>query len=371
MSIGIEKLFNEIYRKYGTELLTDSFFGAEARWAHDLEFLDYANYLHGMEIVFNASLNNYDEEERKDAIDKFLARRAAGLLMSTKDDMKPSDKLIAYCNEKRFPLMWVNYSAPFIDMLHESFDMLIYEDRNSRTREDAFKKAVMHPDDSDKYLGLMETDRFFSQGKYTVLIAGYEDGGKDATAELAEAFRCQISRNVTFPEGSTIVALLIGYTLTEIRNDLMLMSEERTNLRIAIGSTVDDPGEIRSSYDKAKMAFNMMPALKQRVMAYSDLGIYKMLYSIKDDSVAEEFIEETLGKLIKYDKDNKSDYMSVLESFMFNECLVSQTADDLFFHRNTIKYKLSAIRDILGYDVTLNENRFRIMMALNLMKIKN
>ncbi|MBQ0018186.1 MAG: helix-turn-helix domain-containing protein [Clostridiales bacterium] len=62
--------------------------------------------------------------------------------------------------------------------------------------------------------------------------------------------------------------------------------------------------------------------------------------------------------------------MAVLESFMANECLVTQTADDMFFHRNTIKYKLAAIRDILGYDITLNENRFRIMMAFYLMRIR-
>ena len=370
MSIEIKKLYNDIYQKYGTEILTKSLYGKEARWAHDLEFIDYVMYLHGEELVFNASLNNFSEEERRQAIDKLIARRAAGLLMSTADDKKPSAELIAYCESKHFPLLWVNYEAPFIDMLHESFDMLVYEDRNGRTREDAFKKAVMQSDEPDQYLGLMETDMFFSQGKYTVLIASSDDGGNESVEELSELFRCQITRNVTFPEGSTLVALLIGYTLPEIRSELQLMSEENGKIKIAIGATVDDPRDIRASYDKAKMAFCMMPALRQRIMAYSDLGIYKMLYEIKDNSAADEFIDETLGKLIRYDKENRTDYMTVLESFMNNECMVSQTADDMFFHRNTIKYKLAAIRDVLGYDMTLNANRFKIMMAFYLMKVK-
>ena len=95
-----------------------------------------------------------------------------------------------------------------------------------------------------------------------------------------------------------------------------------------------------------------------------------MLYEVKDNVMADEFVDETLGKLIKYDKENHSDYIMVLESFIRNECMVSQTAEDLFFHRNTIKYKLSAIHDILGYDISLNENRFKIMMAFYLMKIR-
>ncbi|MBQ0040856.1 MAG: helix-turn-helix domain-containing protein [Clostridiales bacterium] len=368
MSIEIKKLYNDIYQKYGAEILTKSLYGKEARWAHDLEFIDYVIYLHGEELVFNVSLNNFSEAERKRAIDKLISRRAAGLLMSTEDGKKPGEDLIAYCDSKHFPLLWVNYNAPFIDMLHESFDALVYEDRNSKTREDAFKKAVMHSEDSNQYLSLMETDVFFSNGKYTVLIAGYEDGGREAVAELSELFRCQITRNVTFPEGNTVVALLIGYTLPEIRSELQLMSEEKTKLRIAIGSTVEEARDIRSSYDKAKMAFCMMSALRQRVLAYSNLGIYKMLYEMKDSSVADEFVEETLGKLVRYDREHKTDYMAVLESFMNNECLVSQTADAMFFHRNTIKYKLAAIRDVLGYDVTLNENRFKIMMAFYLVR---
>lgn len=148
------------------------------------------------------------------------------------------------------------------------------------------------------------------------------------------------------------------------------MCKEEPNLRIAIGTTVDEPTEIRSSYDKAKLTLAMIPALRQQVMAYSDLGIYKMLYEIKDKELADEFIDEILGKLIRYDKKNHSDYMTVLESFMKNECMVSQTAEAMFFHRNTIKYKLAAIHEILGYDVTLNENRFKIMMAFYLIKIR-
>lgn len=138
-----------------------------------------------------------------------------------------------------------------------------------------------------------------------------------------------------------------------------------------IAETMGISEGIRNSYDKAKITFCMLPALEQRLLAYSDLGIYKMLYEIRNNVIADEFIEETLGKLIRYDEENTSDYMSVLESFMNNECMVSQTAEDMFFHRNTIKYKLAIIRDVLGYDVTMNENRFKIMMAFYLMKMKN
>lgn len=369
MSIEVEHLYNEIYKKYGAVLLTGSFYGSEAGWAHDLENIDYTIYLHGDELVFNVSMNSFTDKERKEAITKLIARRSAGLIMSTEDDRKPSKELVSFCDEKHFPLMWVNYNAPFIDMLHESFDLLVYEDRNSRTREEAFKNAVKYSGEPDKYLSLMETDSFFSQGKYTVLIAAAEDRNGDIQ-KISEMFAGHISRNVTFTEGNTLVVLLTGYTTQEIRSDVQHMMDGNAGMTIAIGETVESPREISSSYDKAKMAFCMMPALRQRAMAYSDLGIYKLLYSIRDSSSADEFIEETLGKLIKHDKKNRSDYMAVLESFIANECLVTQTADDMFFHRNTIKYKLSAIRDILGYDIMLNENRFRIMMAFYLMRIR-
>ena len=41
----------------------------------------------------------------------------------------------------------------------------------------------------------------------------------------------------------------------------------------------------------------------------------------------------------------------------------------LNFHKNTLKYKLAKIREILGYDITINENRMNIMLAFRIRKL--
>lgn len=76
-----------------------------------------------------------------------------------------------------------------------------------------------------------------------------------------------------------------------------------------------------------------------------------------------------LGKLVSYDLENETNYMELLEVFFENECHLANTADAMFFHKNTLKYKLAKIREILGYDILSNENRMNIMLALRIQKL--
>ena len=65
------------------------------------------------------------------------------------------------------------------------------------------------------------------------------------------------------------------------------------------------------------------------------------------------------------------EYVSLLETFFANECNLTQTAAALFFHKNTLKYKMNAIREILGYDIMSNENRMNIMISLSILRMGN
>lgn len=82
-----------------------------------------------------------------------------------------------------------------------------------------------------------------------------------------------------------------------------------------------------------------------------------------------DFYQNTLGKLKDFDRENKTSHMEILKIFFENECHLANTAEAMFFHKNTLKYKLAKIREILGYDILLNENRMKIMLALHIQKM--
>ena len=84
----------------------------------------------------------------------------------------------------------------------------------------------------------------------------------------------------------------------------------------------------------------------------------------------EEYVREVLGALIKYDKENDSDYVYILEKFFENECSILHTSKVLYCHKNTLTYKLNKIKEILEYDILENENRMRIMLAFHIIKMR-
>ncbi len=104
-------------------------------------------------------------------------------------------------------------------------------------------------------------------------------------------------------------------------------------------------------------------------MSYEELGIYKLLADIKEPGVYREFVEETLGPLMQHDKKKHTQYMKILETFFENDCSVLRASKALYCHKNTLNYKMNAIREILDYDIMSNENRVRIMMSFYILKL--
>ena len=106
--------------------------------------------------------------------------------------------------------------------------------------------------------------------------------------------------------------------------------------------------EIHLSFEKAYTAYQLTKtAIRTNLLCYDELGIYKILADVKEETVYPAFVQETLGVLMEY------------------------TAQALYCHKNTLSYKLDKIKKILGYDILKNENRVKIMVAIYILRLGN
>ena len=127
---------------------------------------------------------------------------------------------------------------------------------------------------------------------------------------------------------------------------------------------------IYKSYHQAVTAYKLLgKTIPENVVSYRDLGIYKLLSDRKEEEIYPEFVEETFGKLIKYDQENGTDYLQILTTYFENECSIINTARSMYCHKNTMTYKINKIKEILGYEILDNENRMKIMIAIHIMKL--
>ncbi len=124
-----------------------------------------------------------------------------------------------------------------------------------------------------------------------------------------------------------------------------------------IGKTYSDPTELFRSYQEAKVALELGMMLGMATPSFASLGLERILYH-HDVQELREYYSLVLGDLIRYDADNRGNLVETLEKLSIHQFDISKTAQSLFLHPNSLRYRLKKIEDILG--VSLDEMRVKL-----------
>jgi purine catabolism regulator len=101
-----------------------------------------------------------------------------------------------------------------------------------------------------------------------------------------------------------------------------------------------------------------------RLVAYADLGLYRVLHALRDTPELRAFYEQTLGLLVEYDRKTGQNLIETLEAFFSCHGNLSQTAMRLQLHRNSLLYRIGRIQEIGGVDLEDPEIRLSLQVAL-------
>ena len=373
MAVGLSRLYKEIYAEYEVELLTESCFGKKISWVHMVEDKEFTYLLHGGELIFNSGLNYDSEEGLKSFIDCLLKAQAGGLVVAVQQKDFITKKIIDYCNRIQFPLFRASWQTSYLEIMHRFSEMIISDERNETNLIAALKNAIYYPKDDKLYRNHFERNGYFDGKSYVISVLGFHDSKKrvdEYWRRLEKMLTYSLPGSVVYQEQDMLVVLSTGYEPDELQEEFQRFCQKEPELTVAIGSVNEQTRYIHNSYENAVTTYNLAGTVfNERILCYDNLGIYQILTDRNDEKIYSAFVETTLGKLIEYDEENNTEYVSLLETFFANECNLTQTAAALFFHKNTLKYKMNAIREILGYDIMSNENRMNIMISLAILRM--
>jgi DNA-binding PucR family transcriptional regulator len=99
------------------------------------------------------------------------------------------------------------------------------------------------------------------------------------------------------------------------------------------------------------------------VVAFDDLGLYRLLHAGHDDTEIEQYVREWLGRLLDYDSRHHTELTNTL--FHYLECggNYAATADALVIHRSTLRYRLRRIKDVGDVDLHDVDSRLNLHVA--------
>lgn len=145
----------------------------------------------------------------------------------------------------------------------------------------------------------------------------------------------------------------------------MFNSEALTNVRVAIGTIVNDIKGVSRSYKEANMALDVGKIFyaEKVVVTYSTLGIGRLIYQLPIN-LCEMFIDEVFGGDLSDEIDEE--ILNTINKFLDNNLNVSETSRQLYIHRNTLVYRIEKLQKATGMDVRNFDDAlsFRIAMMV-------
>jgi sugar diacid utilization regulator len=137
-------------------------------------------------------------------------------------------------------------------------------------------------------------------------------------------------------------------------------------------SRVADAGELTRAGAEARLACNVAEGdIERPLLSFDETGAYRLLLSAMSENPRElqRFYAETVEPLVAYDEQYETDLVQTLEAFLDNDGNVAGTAQRLFTHRHTIRYRLERVRELSGLDVGSSDGREKLSLGLKAMRV--
>jgi sugar diacid utilization regulator len=132
-----------------------------------------------------------------------------------------------------------------------------------------------------------------------------------------------------------------------------------------------DPVDLYRAGKEALLAANVGEAEGRESIAFEETGAYRLLLPAmsEDPAELERFYEETVAPLVAYDDQYETDLLATVETFLDNDGNVTPTAESLFTHRHTVRYRLERVKELSGHDIFSTEGREKLSLGLKAMRV--
>lgn len=150
----------------------------------------------------------------------------------------------------------------------------------------------------------------------------------------------------------------IAHEITDTLN-----MEAMVGVRVAYGTIVEELKDVSRSYKEADMALQVGRVfyVEKNILAYNELGIGRLIHQLPP-SLCEMFLNEVFENGVE--ERFEEEELTTVYTFFDNNLNISETARQLYVHRNTLVYRLEKIQKKTGLDVRVFEDALTFKIAM-------
>jgi purine catabolism regulator len=144
------------------------------------------------------------------------------------------------------------------------------------------------------------------------------------------------------------------------------LTPDYPGVTLALGTAAQSLAEWRRTLEEAEQALILGRQLfgSGRVLAFGDLGVYRLLVRLRETPELWTFYRETLSALAAYDQKQDGELLKTLDEYFSHLGNLRATSEALHVHRNTLLYRLERIKQISGLHLDNAEEYFALWLAL-------
>lgn len=137
---------------------------------------------------------------------------------------------------------------------------------------------------------------------------------------------------------------------------------------VGLSRHTPDPTGLSAAMEEATVSLKVGRRLRGEgsVTHFDHVGTYKLLFGVweRDPQELQSLYEETVAPIDAYDRQNDTQLLRTLVTYLRNDESLSKTADELYAHRHTIRYRLQKIGEITGLSIFRSEDKERLGLGL-------
>ena len=368
MAITMMKLCEDAKAKYDMELVAGKS-GIEntVRWVHMVEDREVPDFLHGGELIFTTGIGHIESDDRMLEFTRNLhSHGAAGVVFNIGPYIKriPPD-VTDFANEKGFPVFTLPWKVHIIDISYDFCGRIIENEKAEMSLMQAFENVIFSPENEDDYLPSLQKNGFSASENYRVYaLTFYSADGKVVTSPLFaknkmllwRIFARSDSPAAMFIYASRLIVVkqrspehCVERILTALEK---AFRQSKTSYKIGISDEGIGYLSVPYLYRHANAALVTAKYEDAAVTKYDDIGINRLILSVEDKTVLENYANGVLGPVVRYDEENNTDCTSLLRLYIECDCSVNVTAEKSGVHRNTVNNRIKQIKEILGFELT-------------------
>jgi hypothetical protein len=215
------------------------------------------------------------------------------------------------------------------------------------------------------------------EGDWRARLLAVAERGLRAVAPASLAAVLEVGGRTQSPGEATLVLLVPDGGPERARRAAgavareLAMSAPGYGLAVGRSRPASDPTDLHRAGAEARLAANVAEGQGAPGLAFEETGAYRLLLPAMSEDPAElqRFHNETVAPLVAYDEQYDTELVRTLESFLEADGNVARTAQKLFTHRHTVRYRLERVRELTGLDVGSTDGRERLGLGLKAMRV--